>query len=174
MVSPGFNIRNIWSETWHNRLAVALSWDVWAAILLASLLTKYAKTPFLLKQSMALFQAELGVVSAILGIILAGLAILVLFVDSEYLKILSKTLHGFSSSLFPFRFAATLATWSITSDIIMIVMSGNMTITVLRISFWINTLLFFWSVFATLNLVSSVSGHALNRGLQVHYSEPGK
>lgn len=173
------------------------SWDIAMAFLLAFGLAFFIPRSFFQGNLNALAAAELGVASALVGIILAGLAILAVFLDREYVEILAKTGGGLEEDLFMFWFTAALAVWSIVANVILLlfadrlVNSGipiiiHMVHAVLpnfhpssifpypsfnhfyaRVGIALSTWLFLWALFAALNLISFIAGHTSNRAAQI-------
>lgn len=158
------------SSMWHLLCAywkdVLWSWDLWLSTLLA-ILTGVLVTP----SPTVLFQVatvEVGVASALVGVILAGLAIITAFLDKRYVAVLAKTHEGVMPEVFHFKLTATAAVASVVFNLAVIIVKdarwlADYRAVALAVSLW----LFTYSLFCTLNLISLVGGHLGLRETQV-------
>jgi len=138
-------------------------WDLWASILLASIIAAIAPIQLFPEALRLLAIAELGVASTLVGVILAGLAILAVFLEESYLCILEQAGGGFEEDLFPFWFTAGLAVYSIVLNVLVIVLANSLSLRASRVLLGLSVWVFLWALFASLNLVAFVAGHAANR-----------
>lgn len=107
--------------------------------------------------------AMASVGTAILGVVLAGLAILVVFLDEGYIDLLQKVGLGITADLWPFKWTALVAAICAVSGVVLALMGSAENILALRIvlgvAFWSFTYLM-WNMWY---LVSFVIGHAHTR-----------
>jgi len=145
---------------------VLWSWDLWLSTLLA-ILTGVLLTP----SPTVLFQiatVEVGVASALVGVILAGLAIITAFLDKRYVAVLARTQEGVMPEVFHFKLTATAAVASVVFNLGLIMVKDASWLAgyralALAVSVW----LFTYALFCTLNLISLVGGHLALRETQV-------
>ena len=111
--------------------------------------------------------AELGVAAALLGVVLAGLAIIVVFLNEDYVELLSRVEGGVEADFFPFWFTAALAVVAVVLASVTLIVAERLLPLALRLLVGISFWLFLWTLFATLNLVAFVGAHGSNRALQI-------
>ena len=159
-------LRAYWKDTlW--------SWDLWLSALLA-ILTGLLLTP----SPTVLFQVatvEVGVASALVGVILAGLAIITAFLDERYVALLAKSHEGVMPEVFHFKLTATAAVASVVFNLGLIMVKDASWLAgyralALALSVW----LFTYALFCTLNLISLVGGHLALRETQVEDELDGR
>lgn len=114
--------------------------------------------------------AEVTIGTALLGIVLAGLAILVAFLDEKYIMLLQKVPPGFEADIWPFKITAFVA--------IMCAVFGMLLIIIGKPPDWLfRTIIFFslWSfsylLWGMFDLISFVAGHARNRMEQLSHKD---
>jgi len=160
-------IKGFAGTAWRHRKAILASWDIYTAFLIGLLLALLAPSNRICQFFSGLLTAELGVASALVGVILAGLAIVTVFLDKDYIAVLAKIGHGLEADVFPFWFTASLAVTSIVINVVALVMEGFFENYAYRIFLGLSTWLFLWTLFASLNLVAFIAGHARNRSYQI-------
>lgn len=163
-------IVGFWHALWRHRRAVFLSWDVWSAVVLGALGATIVPEPLLLRAATQVASIGLTIMGAILGVILAGLAIVVVFLDREYLKVLERA-GGVHADFFPFWFTAALAVVTVVLDVALVLIAEALPHAALRIAVGVVLWFALWTLFATLNLVAFVGAHGENRALQILKSE---
>jgi hypothetical protein len=99
---PGF-----WRTTWRCKRDL-LSWDLPVAVVLAAVTEHFLKKPTIVKSAQVFFFTELGALAALLGVIIAGLAIVVAFLSDDFAKVLSGTRSGVAGDLWPFWLVTAL------------------------------------------------------------------
>lgn len=117
--------------------------------------------------------AQVGVGTALLGIILAGLAILVVFLDKRYIAVLQKVEPGIDADLWPFKYTALIAIICAAFGMGLIVL-GTPPLVILRIVFGLSLWSFAYLLWVLFDLVKFVAGHAKARAVQLQNEEPGE
>lgn len=156
---------NIWQLIWIFKSDIIKSWDLWAAIAgsIASIVLKPKVNTVLTFASSAI-----GVTSAIIGIVLAGFAIITAFLDYKYVIVLDKAGYGIITEVFIFRFPAAVAVCSVIISTFLIVARNEVWYRgILRWFFPISVFFFLYTLFITLNLVAVIGGHMMNRSTQL-------
>lgn len=157
---PGFA-----SLGWAQRRSILLGWDLYASAVLACVAAVFTQDSRL-RSVGELAVAAIGVSAALLGVVLAGLAVLVSFLNAEYMQAASKAPGGVEGTFFPFWFTAALAVWSVVMSSFVLVVGDCHSETVARVLLGLTAWPFLWTLFATLNLVPLVAAHGSNRALQ--------
>ncbi len=156
-------VDGFWATTWHNR-ARLVNWDLLAAAALAVgggvLLT--SKT--LGAELKTLLVAEFGLIGALLGLVIAGLAIVIGFLGREYAVVVMRSEDGPGAEFWPFWFVAALAATAI------ICAGGGIVVTQqwpssTRTVFVVSTFFSTYAVLASVNLVATVKAQGETRAL---------
>ena len=117
--------------------------------------------------------AQTQVGPALLGVVLAGLAVLVVFLDREYIALLESVPPGVEADLFPFRWTAAVAAATILSSLVVsysAVLPESWWL-LLRVSFWFGLASFIYMIWITLDLMTFLAGHARVRIAQIKQQE---
>lgn len=110
--------------------------------------------------------AQVSIGTAILGIVLAGLAILIVFLDEKYIKLLEQLPPGIKADLWVFKFVALISIICAAFGMLLILIGYPPTSlfrTILGLSLWSFSYLL-WLLF---DLVKFVIGHAKVRVKQI-------
>jgi hypothetical protein len=110
--------------------------------------------------------AQVQIGTALLGIVLAGLAILVVFLDEKYIALLEKVPPGFDADLWTFKFTALVAIICATFGMVLIIL-GMPQVLVFRIVFWLSLWSFSYLLWVVFDLVKFIAGHAKARMKQI-------
>lgn len=110
-------------------------------------------------------QAQIGI--ALMGVVLAGLAILIAFLDEEYILLLEELAPGAEADLFPFLHTAVVAAFSATTGVALILIGSPSDATILRIFFFFATWSFLYLIWIMLDLTRFVTGHLRARIRQI-------
>lgn len=105
-------VESLWKATWRNRREL-WSWDLWLAVGLAVLAVCFVKSKVLEANLKPLLLAEFGLIGALLGLVIAGLAIVIGFLGREYAVVIMESERGPSGEFWPFWYVALLAALSI-------------------------------------------------------------
>lgn len=156
---------SIWRLVWLHKTDVLLSWDLWLAV--AGAMGAIALEPK--PESVVVFACcAVGVTSAIIGIVLAGLAIVTAFLDRQYVAVLDKAGYGIASEVFCFRYPAALAVVSVAlSAFLTVAKDEGWYCSALGWLVPLAVFFFLYTLFVTLNLVAAIGGHMMNRSLQL-------
>ena len=118
--------------------------------------------------------AELNISSALFGVIIAGLSIVVVFLNKQYVKVLHKAGAGILEDLFPFWYTAVLAVISIILATILVSLGPIQNECYLRVLVGASSWFFLYTLFASLNLIGSIVAHGINRTRQIIMEEKQK
>lgn len=110
--------------------------------------------------------AQVQIGAALLGIILAGLAILVVFLDEKYIKLLEQVPPGIDADLWPFKFTALIAIICVAFGMALILI-GEPSVLIFRIVFCLSLWSFSYLLWALFDLVKFIAGHAKARVKQI-------
>ena len=148
-----------------HRCDILKSWDLWVAVVAA--IASIALKPK--SESVVVFASSaIGVTSAIIGIVLAGLAVVTAFMDRRYIAVLNQAGHGIVTEVFNFRYPAAMAVVSVIFSAILILTQNE--IWYPKALGWlvpIAVFFFLYTLFITLNLIAAIGGHMMNRSLQL-------
>ena len=157
---------SIWRLIWLHRYDILLSWDLWVAAggAVASVALKPSQNTVVLFASSAI-----SVMSAIIGIVLAGLAIITAFLDRKYVAVLNKVGHGLATEVFNFRYPAAVAIVNVIFSAVLILAQNESWYS--SASNWlmpVSIFFFLYALFITLNLIASIGGNLMNRSTQLN------
>ena len=110
--------------------------------------------------------AQVGIGTALLGIVLAGLAILVVFLDEKYIKLLEQLSPGVEADLWPFKYIALIAIICAAFGMLLIIV-GNPPTSIFRIIFWLALWSFSYLLWIFFDLVKFIIEHAKARMKQI-------
>jgi hypothetical protein len=110
--------------------------------------------------------AQVQIGTALLGIVIAGLAILVVFLDEEYIKLLEQVPPGFEADLWPFKFIALIAIICAAFGMALILF-GNPPALIFRIVLCLSLWSFSYLLWILFDLVKFIAGHAKARMKQI-------
>jgi hypothetical protein len=107
-VKASENVSGFWRTTWRSKRDL-LSWDLPLAIIFTVLTGTFVKDATLVKSGQIFFITELGALAALLGVIIAGLAIVVAFLSDDFAQVLAKSKSGIAGDLWPFWLVTALS-----------------------------------------------------------------
>jgi hypothetical protein len=110
---------------------------------------------------------EAGIAAGLLGLVLAGLALLVAFVNDELLLLLEDSGEGLARDVWPFSFSATLAALSTVVSLWSLAVGSNTDERWMRVGVGISTALLVWTLFSVLALVRQVHEYGRIRAAQI-------
>ena len=137
-------------------------WRTWVRLdLLIAILTGFvlAVTPEIaqLESRYELIMAtQIGVAVSLLGLVLAGLSIVVAFLSGSLMAIMDAIDDGLSEDVWPFSFAALLAFLTATVSLGALILVPADNSAWIRASVGVTWALFFWTVSSTLSLIRVV------------------
>lgn len=161
-------LRGFWRCVVEYRREIVLGWDLWTALALAIALA-YVVAPEQAGDLLTtLASVQLGVATALFGVVLAGLAVIVAFLDEEYIQVLASVGAGLEEDFFHFWFTAALAVSSIVLDLAVIIAgAGIVCLVPSKLAVFVLVFPFLWSLFAALSLVPFTAAHGINRARQI-------
>lgn len=158
-------VAGFWRSTWRNRRYL-LSWDLPAAAGLAGA-SAFLSHRAISQSARTILITEAGILSGILGVIIAGFAISIAFMTRPWMRLLARTTSGVEGDFFPFWFVSTLAVIGILVCLTGAVLHSEASCTEQRVIFVTSTFFSSYCLFATLNLVGFIASQGSNRALQI-------
>lgn len=116
--------------------------------------------------------AMVGMSSALLGIVLAGMALFVVFLDKKYVALLAQLL-GMDINLEPFDWTAKIGVLCALLGMGMIIL-GNPSVLVFRVVFGIALFVFIYLLWQIYELVKYLAEHAKTRIMQMRQEDSNK
>ena len=139
---------------------------LWITLIVSVLISSLGDEQALRSASHAIGTAQVQTGSVFLGLVIAGLAILVVFLDKDYISLLEKAPPGVDADIWPFKYTAFVAVVCSLLGMVLIIV-GYPDVIIFRVllcfSLWSFTYLL-WTMF---ELVKYVAGHAKTRALQI-------
>lgn len=138
------------------RQTVSERWP-WVFLVLSILIAYFGDEKGLRSVSTAVGSAQVQVSIAFLGVVLAGLAILVAFLDEDFMELLEQHPPGIDADLWPFQWTAIVATGSILSSMALILVGSPSYVLVLRIAYGLSLFFFLYLLLVMWQLVRYVA-----------------
>lgn len=158
-------VRGLLRTTWDQRSHV-LNWDLALAALLTAVGVLFVKSSVIHDVLNGLLTAEFGLIGAVLGVVIAGVAIIVAFLTRDYAEVLMRSEGGPIGDFWPFWFVAGLAASAVvTAGVGLVVIDQRPSLQ--RTVFGVTTFLSTYAVFATVNLVAFVAQQGVTRSWQL-------
>ncbi|MFP5343552.1 MAG: hypothetical protein ACLGIJ_11610 [Candidatus Limnocylindria bacterium] len=144
------------------------SWDfAWA--LVATILAWYFPTEAQLRtMSEQLGPIAVGVATALIGVVVAGLAVVVAFLDDDFLALIdeaTKRYGGVEGQLFPFWFVTATGVGATLCAVILILVRETAPELALRVLFAAVIGLLVWTALGVFNLVASLQATGVSRAI---------
>ena len=149
----------LWESFKSNKKMIIQGHDLHAALVISLLIWWITPYQYSVQHMQFITHSFLAVSGTLLGIVLAGLSIMVAFFDDKYLNILSKVPPGIDADFFPFWFTGLLAVSSITLDFLWIFLERIYYPHIKSIAIWLIIFLFLWTLFATFELILALRAH---------------
>jgi len=150
---------------------VILSFDLWIGVIsgiAAYLLVPESDAPSVLQ---GLTTAGIAVSSALVGVVIASLAVIVAFLDDEFAALVDRATEarygGMEGQLFPFWFVTGLGITTVLASVAIIAFAGNASDSVARILVGVLTFLLVWTALGVFNIVSYLHGIGVNKALWI-------
>lgn len=99
---------------------------------------------------------EAAIGAGLLGIVLAGLSLLVAFLNEELMRVLQSKGDGLAADVWPFSFTAALAALATASAVWFLAVASDTEPVWMRVGAGVSTWLFIWTLFGVLALVRQV------------------
>jgi len=163
-------LRGFWGTVAGNAREL-LGWDLLWALLVASAGALWVSPRTLAHVLPALLSAEFGVIGALLGIVIAGLAVIVGFLSGDYAEVLMRSDGGPAGDFWLFWYVAAVAAASI-------VASGAGLVLAFQEPGWrreiftATTFLAVYALLASVNLVAFVKAQGETRAYQLAVMDP--
>lgn len=146
---------------------------LWIIVIICGLIAYFGDEKVLRSVSVNVGSAQVHIGTALLGIVLAGLAILVVFLDKKYISLLEDVPPGFDADLWPFKFTAFVAVICSAFGMTLILL-GNPSTFVFRLLFGFSLWSFFYLLWTMFELVRFIAGHAKARVKQIQNDKSEK
>lgn len=156
--------RRFFPLVWRNRKTVVLGLDLWAGLIGAAIIAFVVPEGTFSQVSGTLNMAELGVAAALVGVVLAGLAILFAFMTPEFTRLATLALEDLDRLYFPFWFVSGLAVATATLNVIGLASDETVWIFPRRVLLFASSWFFLWALFGTFFLVPYVAALGAIRG----------
>lgn len=156
-------VEGFWVTTWHSRARLA-NWDLALSGVLAAAGGIFLSTKTLEAQLQPLLLAEFGLIGALLGLVIAGLAIVIGFLSREYAVVVMRSAGGSSAEFWPFWFVSALAATAIICAGVGLVVAHQWSFLV-RETFIVSSFFSLYAVLASVNLVATVKAQGETRAL---------
>ncbi len=140
--------------------------DLWITFVLSAIICIVADENVLRCIRVDIGMAQLQIGTALMGVVLAGLAIIVVFLDERYIKILEQVAPGLEADLWPFNYVALLAVICASFGMSLILI-GYPPITIYRIIVGLSLWSFAYLLWNFYYLVKFIFGHAKVRMKQI-------
>lgn len=99
---------------------------------------------------------EAGIGAGLLGLVLAGLALVISFLNDEIMLVLDSEGDGLAEDIWPFSFTAALSAACTIVAVIALAIASNTDERWMRAGLGVSTFLFVWTLFSVLALIRSV------------------
>lgn len=154
-----------WVLLWENRRNVFWRVDLFFSAVLAAVIS-VCVDDYTLQERYQLILSTTGAATiGLLGLTLAGLALLVAHVNENLLRISQKIGRGVIEDYFPFSLTASVAVSTALVSLSMLAVTPNDNVLVMRIGAGVSIGLFSWTLFHILSLVRNLAQHGINRAL---------
>ncbi|MTD46846.1 hypothetical protein GKE82_21755 [Conexibacter sp. W3-3-2] len=158
-------VKNLFATTWEQRQHL-LGWDLAVAVIVTAAGTTLVKSSTLSATLPNLLIAEFGLIGAVLGVVVAGLAIVVAFLSREYAVVLDRDTEGPIAEFWPFWFVAAIAASAVVCAGAGLIVAEQVPCA-RRAVFGVTTFLSVYAVAATVNLVAFVAQQGVTRAWQL-------
>lgn len=157
-----------WQILFRKRREILFQWDFAVAALTGVLLAMLTPLDQLKSRYATILSTEIAVSVGLLGIILAGLTILIAYLHDDLFLLLDDTGLGLAEDYFPFSFAAALAILTAVAALFFLTVVPDDRSLWLRTSFGTTWFLFTWTLLTIFSLFRVVAryGHLRARDLK--------
>jgi hypothetical protein len=160
---PGFI-----ATAWLFRSKIVFSWDAGGATVAAILAVWLPSDQQVASLATPLAGAALGVGSALVGVVVAGLAVVVAFLDDEFLGVMDEGTErygGVEGQLFPFWFVTATGVATLLLSVLLLLAAAVLPPVALRLLFAGVIALFVWTALGVFNLVASLQATGVTRAI---------
>ena len=157
-------MKNVVMGGWRRKLI--RDWAPWVTLALALAIVLCSNEDVLRSVRADVGVAQVGIGTAILGIVLAGLAILVAFLDEKYIELLEKIPPGLIADLWVFKYAAIVAIVCAAMGMLL-VLFADLPLWALRMLFIIALWSFGYLLWLLYDVIKFIAEHAKARAVQI-------
>jgi hypothetical protein len=161
-------VRGFLASCWHFRNKIVWSWDFLAALVVGVLALFLPSNAQLVDLSMAMGSAGILVGTTLIGVVIAGLAVVVALLDDQLLALMQsdEVSGGVSGHLFPFWFVTATGVATVLLAVLLTLESAvTIAPDLLRAPFVLVASLLVWTVLGVLNLVGSLQATGVTRAM---------
>jgi hypothetical protein len=160
---PGF-----FATCWLFKSKIVFSWDFAGAVAAVIAASALPSDPQVASLSGSLAGAAIGVGLALVGVVVAGLAVIVAFLDDEFLAVMDEATQrygGVEGQLFPFWFVTGTGVATILLSTLLLLAHEALPSLALRFVFAGVVALLVWTSLGVFNLVASLQATGVSRAI---------
>ena len=154
-----------WALLWSNRQNVFWQIDLLLSIVAAAAIAVLVDENVLRERYLLVLRTTGASTIGLLGLTLAGLALVVAQANDTLLRISQGLDRGVVEDYFPFSFTAFVAVITVLVSLFLIVITPEDDVVLMRIGIGFSIGFFSWTLFNILSLVRNVAQHGINRSL---------
>lgn len=155
-------LSGFWSSAWRSRRDF-ISWDLPFSIVPALIVYFYCTRASITSVEQSFFSLTAGAAAALMGVIIAGLAIVAALMSDVFSAVLKRSTSGVEGDLWPFAYVAALCVATIVTSLLSLLFFAQMTVLESRWSIALATFLALYAFSAAMNLVIFVILQSSNR-----------
>jgi hypothetical protein len=163
-------IPEFWSLTFANWKHIFFHWYFALAIILGVAPALLVGDTNLQERYSLILRTEATVAVTVLGVVLAGLALVVTLMNEDLLALADRVGRGVIEDYFPFSLAAVVAVTTTCVALMFLIMTPRDEVIAMRIGVGLSTGLFVWTLFNILALVRFVAQRGITRALYASVS----
>lgn len=142
---------------------------LWITLAASALIACFGNEPILRTAMNNIGQAMVNLSSALLGIVIAGLAIFIVFLDKKYVALL-KRVTDIEKNLWPFKWVAMLTVLSLILGMVLLII-GNPPTLIFRIIIGFALWSYFYLLLEIYWLIKFLTGHLKVRAKQIELED---
>ena len=162
------HVRGFWAACWTYRRSIAVSWDFIGAFVAAGLAMYLPSDEQVRGSAQQLAPAALGLASALVGVVVAGLAVVVVFMDDQFLGLIQEKAAlegGVERLLFPFWFVTATGVTAILASLVLLLVGPYATPPFPRMLMAVTVLMVVWTSIGVFNLVAFLQATGVSRAI---------
>jgi hypothetical protein len=170
----GSQIRGFWPTCWTFRDKIVWSWDFLAFVLLVGAAYALPSDQQVGKLSEPLATAALALGAALVGVVVAGLAVVVALLDDDFLVLMDRDEKSgrVAGHLFPYWFVTGVGVATFLLALLLLLAGAALPAWASRAVFAFVCGLVVWTALGVFNLVGSLQALGLNRALNAKLKRP--
>lgn len=153
---------------WLFRSKIVFSWDFAGAVVAAIAAFVLPGPDQLPDLAAALGGPAVGIATALVGVVVAGLAVVVAFLDDDFLSVMDDSTRdygGIEGQLFPFWFVTATGVGTTLLGVLLLLTADALPELPLRILFTTVAALLVWTALGVFNLVASLQATGVTRAI---------